>query len=153
MLRPQTLRPPVCRATHRQRRWKAAPSGWGASHLLGTPSVSWSCTYRMDLCPAAADCVCCALLPQSSPRPGCSQHDHESSPGPGCLATTPCLVLAAGNLIIRAALSQDAMQPFLQYLWMFLSISGPHLGYLTPSNKLFSSGLWLLKTCSRQGED
>ena len=109
---------------------------------------------KTNLCPAAVDFVCFALLPQHLPSgPGCSQCDHESSRGSGCLGTAAHSVLAAGNLIIRAALIQDAMQPFLQYLWMFLSISGPHLGYLTPSNKLFSSGLWLLKTCSRQGGD
>ncbi|KAK9815810.1 hypothetical protein WJX72_009932 [[Myrmecia] bisecta] len=51
-----------------------------------------------------------------------------------------------GNLTIRAALTEAEMQPFLPQLWLFLSISGPHLGYLCSSNRLFCSGLWLLKS-------
>eukprot|EP00249_Psilotum_nudum_P021203 c28018_g1_i1 orf=264-2459(-) len=50
-----------------------------------------------------------------------------------------------GNIIIRAALTDIVMEPFLQYLYTFLSISGPHLGYLYSSNALFNSGFWLLK--------
>eukprot|EP01018_Ginkgo_biloba_P031848 Gb_35845 [translate_table: standard] len=50
-----------------------------------------------------------------------------------------------GNIIIRAALTDAAMKPYLNNLYTFLSISGPHLGYLYSSNTLFSSGLWLLK--------
>lgn len=37
------------------------------------------------------------------------------------------------------------MEPFLRYLYVYVSISGPHLGYLYSSNSLFNSGLWLLK--------
>lgn len=37
------------------------------------------------------------------------------------------------------------MEPFLNYLYTYVSISGPHLGYLYSSNSLFNSGLWLLK--------
>ncbi|KAM1120146.1 hypothetical protein ACFX13_045035 [Malus domestica] len=50
-----------------------------------------------------------------------------------------------GNVIIRTALTDSIMEPFLRYLYIYLSISGPHLGYLYCSNSLFSSGLWLLK--------
>lgn len=50
-----------------------------------------------------------------------------------------------GNIIIRAALTDAAMKPLLQYLYTFLSISGPHLGYMYSSNTIFNSGLWLLK--------
>ncbi|XP_024525450.1 uncharacterized protein LOC9659903 [Selaginella moellendorffii] len=50
-----------------------------------------------------------------------------------------------GNLIIRAALMETSFQPYLKYLYTFLSISGPHLGYLYSSNPLFNSGLWILK--------
>ncbi|MCO5547611.1 hypothetical protein L7F22_001062 [Adiantum nelumboides] len=50
-----------------------------------------------------------------------------------------------GNIIIRAALNDPLMKPFLEYLHTYLSISGPHLGYLYSSNTLFNSGLWLLK--------
>ncbi|KAK7377363.1 hypothetical protein VNO80_02786 [Phaseolus coccineus] len=50
-----------------------------------------------------------------------------------------------GNLIIRTALAETMMEPFLRYLHTYVSVSGPHLGYLYSSNSLFNSGLWLLK--------
>ncbi|XP_010241697.1 PREDICTED: protein FAM135B-like isoform X2 [Nelumbo nucifera] len=50
-----------------------------------------------------------------------------------------------GNIIIRTALTETMMEPYLKYLYTYLSISGPHLGYLYSSNSLFNSGLWLLK--------
>ena len=50
-----------------------------------------------------------------------------------------------GNIIIRSALTDTAMKPYLKNLYTFMSISGPHLGYLYSSNTLFSSGLWLFK--------
>jgi hypothetical protein len=37
------------------------------------------------------------------------------------------------------------MEPFLNNLYTYVSISGPHLGYLYSSNALFNSGLWILK--------
>lgn len=50
-----------------------------------------------------------------------------------------------GNVILRAALTEKKMEPFLKYLYTYVSVSGPHLGYLYSSNSLFNSGLWLLK--------
>ncbi|XP_031377376.1 protein FAM135B-like isoform X1 [Punica granatum] len=50
-----------------------------------------------------------------------------------------------GNIIIRTALAEGIMEPYLRYLYTYISISGPHLGYLYSSNSLFNSGLWLLK--------
>ncbi|XP_059453326.1 uncharacterized protein LOC132183879 [Corylus avellana] len=50
-----------------------------------------------------------------------------------------------GNIIIRTALAESIMEPFLNYLYTYVSISGPHLGYLYSSNSLFNSGLWILK--------
>eukprot|EP00850_Spirogloea_muscicola_P000316 SM000001S04718 [mRNA] locus=s1:1835532:1841174:- [translate_table: standard] len=50
-----------------------------------------------------------------------------------------------GCVIIRAALTHEAMRPYLENLHAFLSISGPHLGYLYSSNSLFNGGLWVLK--------
>ncbi|GMY17505.1 protein FAM135B-like isoform X1 [Fagus crenata] len=50
-----------------------------------------------------------------------------------------------GNVILRTALADSIMEPFLKYLYTYVSISGPHLGYLYSSNSLFNSGLWLLK--------
>lgn len=37
------------------------------------------------------------------------------------------------------------MEPYLRYLYTYVSLSGPHLGYLYSSNSLFNSGMWLLK--------
>lgn len=37
------------------------------------------------------------------------------------------------------------MEPFLRYLHTYVSVSGPHLGYLYSSNSLFNSGLWFFK--------
>lgn len=37
------------------------------------------------------------------------------------------------------------MEPYLRYLYTYVSISGPHLGYMYSSNSIFNSGLWLLK--------
>lgn len=50
-----------------------------------------------------------------------------------------------GNVIIRTALADSAMEPYLGLLHTYVSVSGPHLGYLYSSNSLFNSGLWLLK--------
>ncbi|KAL4561060.1 hypothetical protein LXL04_033222 [Taraxacum kok-saghyz] len=50
-----------------------------------------------------------------------------------------------GNVIIRTALSESIMEPYHRYLHTYVSVSGPHLGYLYSSNSLFNSGLWLLK--------
>ena len=47
--------------------------------------------------------------------------------------------------IVLCYFADPLMKPFLEYLHTFLSISGPHLGYMYSSNTLFNSGLWLLK--------
>ncbi|CDP14916.1 unnamed protein product [Coffea canephora] len=50
-----------------------------------------------------------------------------------------------GNIILRTALTESVMEPYLRFLYTYVSVSGPHLGYLYSSNSLFNSGLWLLK--------
>ncbi|CAN8311886.1 unnamed protein product [Cochlearia groenlandica] len=50
-----------------------------------------------------------------------------------------------GNVILRTAIADSLMDPYRKYLHTYLSLSGPHLGYLYSSNSLFNSGLWLLK--------
>ncbi|KAL5726926.1 hypothetical protein ACHQM5_000169 [Ranunculus cassubicifolius] len=50
-----------------------------------------------------------------------------------------------GNVIIRTALTESKMEPYLKYLYTYMSVSGPHLGYLYSSNSLFNSGLWFMK--------
>jgi len=54
-----------------------------------------------------------------------------------------------GNLIVRAALLHPVLQPFVPRLHTFLSISGPHLGYLSSRNMVFDAGIRLLKTFKR----
>ncbi|XP_065851598.1 uncharacterized protein [Euphorbia lathyris] len=50
-----------------------------------------------------------------------------------------------GNVIIRSALAESIMEPFRRYLYTYVSISGPQLGYLYSSNSLFNSGMWFMK--------
>ncbi|XP_078434063.1 uncharacterized protein LOC144705326 isoform X2 [Wolffia australiana] len=50
-----------------------------------------------------------------------------------------------GNIIIRSAITEKVMEPYLGNLHTYMSLSGPHLGYWYSSNSLFNSGLWLLK--------
>ncbi|KAL0440822.1 UNVERIFIED_CONTAM: Pentatricopeptide repeat-containing protein, chloroplastic, partial [Sesamum radiatum] len=46
---------------------------------------------------------------------------------------------------ISCILAESIMEPYLRYLHTYLSVSGPHLGYLYSSNSLFNGGLWVLK--------
>ncbi|CAI8599941.1 unnamed protein product [Vicia faba] len=50
-----------------------------------------------------------------------------------------------GNLIIRTAIADSSMEPYLRHLHTYVSVSGPHLGYIYSSNSLFNSGMWFLK--------
>ncbi|KAK2392444.1 protein FAM135B [Trifolium repens] len=50
-----------------------------------------------------------------------------------------------GNLIIRTAIADSIMEPYLRHLHTYVSVSGPHLGYLYSSNSLFNSGMWFMK--------
>lgn len=43
------------------------------------------------------------------------------------------------------AVSDSLMEPYRKLLHTYISLSGPHLGYLYSTNSLFNSGLWLLK--------
>jgi len=52
-----------------------------------------------------------------------------------------------GNLIIRTALMDPRLQQYKSFLWMLTSVSGPHLGYIYSTNRLFDSGMWVLKSC------
>lgn len=48
-------------------------------------------------------------------------------------------------LNVCSCIAESMMEPYLRFLYTYVSISGPHLGYLYSSNSLFNSGLWLLK--------
>lgn len=45
-----------------------------------------------------------------------------------------------GTIIIRAALARDEMEPYLDRLHCFLSLSGPHLGTAYNNNGLVNMG-------------
>lgn len=75
------------------------------------------------------------------------QHATKWSAGP--LEKISFVGHSLGNLIIRAALIDDVLKPYLQHLHVFLSISAPHLGYLYSSNNMFNGGLWLLKQLNK----
>ena len=48
-----------------------------------------------------------------------------------------------GGLIIRAALPHLA--EFSQQFYTYMTLSTPHLGYMTSSGKLFDAGMWVIK--------
>ncbi|GLC77336.1 hypothetical protein PLESTF_001921500 [Pleodorina starrii] len=54
-----------------------------------------------------------------------------------------------GNLILRAALTQPEFAPFKPLLWLYISVCGPHLGFLYGSNAVVDTGLMLLKTIGK----
>jgi hypothetical protein len=41
--------------------------------------------------------------------------------------------------------ADSIMEPYLRHLHTYVSVSGPHLGYLYSSNSLFNSGMWFMK--------
>ena len=51
-----------------------------------------------------------------------------------------------GNLIIRAALTNIQLRSYIPLLWMYMSVSGPHLGYMYSKNRVFDGGLLVLKS-------
>lgn len=51
----------------------------------------------------------------------------------------------ADLVIHTSTLADSIMEPYLKYLHTYLSVSGPHLGYLYSSNSLFNGGLWVMK--------
>eukprot|EP00947_MAST-08B_sp_MAST-8B-sp1_P004088 g4088.t1 len=50
-----------------------------------------------------------------------------------------------GGVIIREALTCDALEPYLSKLHTFISFSSPHLGFLYSEKVHISTGLWLIK--------
>ena len=48
--------------------------------------------------------------------------------------------------VLYLCVAESIMEPYHRFLYTYVSLSGPHLGYLYSSNSLFNSGLWLLKT-------
>lgn len=54
-----------------------------------------------------------------------------------------------GNLILRAALTQPKLAAYRHLLWLYLSVSGPHLGFLYTSNTMVETGISLLKSVGK----
>jgi hypothetical protein len=49
-----------------------------------------------------------------------------------------------GGLIIRASL--QFLSEYSNKMWMYISLSSPHLGYIYSNSKIIGAGIWLLKT-------
>ncbi len=56
-----------------------------------------------------------------------------------------------GNLILRSALTHPLMEPYLGLLLFYVSISGPHLGFMYSTNTMLDAGVSVLKTLSSKG--
>eukprot|EP00741_Cyanophora_paradoxa_P017536 tig00020996_g16940.t1 len=54
-----------------------------------------------------------------------------------------------GGVIIRSALTQAPMKPYLPFLYTYVSLSAPHLGYMYASNRLMQSAMWFLRTVKK----
>ncbi|XP_046857546.1 protein FAM135A-like isoform X2 [Xenia sp. Carnegie-2017] len=50
-----------------------------------------------------------------------------------------------GNVIIRSALAHPKMRPYVNLLYTYLSLSGPHLGMVHHTSSIVSTGMWLLQ--------
>ena len=57
-----------------------------------------------------------------------------------------------GNVILRVALTSSELQPYLPMLHMYISISGPHLGFLFSTNGMLDTGMAVIKSVSSKGE-
>ncbi|XP_026550951.1 protein FAM135A isoform X3 [Pseudonaja textilis] len=56
-----------------------------------------------------------------------------------------------GNLIIRSVLTRPRFRYYLNKLYTFLSLSGPHLGTLYNSSALVNTGLWFMQKWKKSG--
>ncbi|XP_061082630.1 protein FAM135A-like isoform X2 [Conger conger] len=56
-----------------------------------------------------------------------------------------------GNLIIRSVLTRPRFKCYLNKLYTFLSLSGPHLGTLYNSSALVNTGLWFMQKWKKSG--
>lgn len=60
-----------------------------------------------------------------------------------CISKISFIGHSLGGLIIRAAL--PLLTEFQSKFFTYMSLGSPHLGYMYSSNKLFDTGMWLLK--------
>jgi len=50
-----------------------------------------------------------------------------------------------GNVIIRSALADPRLEPWLERLYTFLSLNGPHCGILYNNNSMVNMGMWFVQ--------
>ena len=58
-----------------------------------------------------------------------------------------------GNVILRVALTCPELQPYVSLLHLYISISGPHLGFLYSTNSVLDTGISVIKSVSGKGTD
>lgn len=56
-----------------------------------------------------------------------------------------------GNLIIRSAVAHDDFKKYVDKLYTYLSLSGPHLGTLYNSSGLINMGIWIMQKWKKSG--
>lgn len=56
-----------------------------------------------------------------------------------------------GNLIIRSAVSHEDFRKYVDKLYTYLSLSGPHLGTLYNSSGLINMGIWIMQKWKKSG--
>ncbi len=57
-----------------------------------------------------------------------------------------------GNVILRVALTCQELKPYLHLLHMYVSVSGPHLGFLYSTNTVLDTGIGIIKSVSGKGD-
>jgi hypothetical protein len=50
-----------------------------------------------------------------------------------------------GGLIVRSALSEPELLPYLSKLYSYMSLATPHCGYLFSENSMLNTGIWFLQ--------
>ncbi|CAG9460477.1 unnamed protein product [Pedinophyceae sp. YPF-701] len=54
-----------------------------------------------------------------------------------------------GTIVIRAAIEEAVLAPWLDKAWMYVSVSGPQLGFVQKVSSLVASGIWVMKHIRR----
>jgi len=50
-----------------------------------------------------------------------------------------------GGLIIRSALETSYIRSISDKLFLYISFSTPHIGYLSSNNNLINTGIWIIQ--------
>ncbi|MES1902906.1 MAG: hypothetical protein MHPSP_002148 [Paramarteilia canceri] len=58
------------------------------------------------------------------------------------------IAYSLGNMVARTVIESPDFEPYLNKLYTFMSLSGPHLGVLF-NNNLYAMGTWLLKKLTK----